>query len=123
MEERHERGKAEALKTDRTTSETNKTEEAPGPIGEDSQPEPYFRLTSAELKDAINRFDEWFRYAETIGQQRLHSFLQTSAILLAVCAAFLSKPDGAWYSLPFFCNWRSSFVIVDIPRIASSEIS
>jgi hypothetical protein len=54
-----------------------------------------------ELNDAIDRFDEWFRYAETIGQQRLQSYLQTSAILLAVCAAFLSARNLAQYSLPF----------------------
>jgi hypothetical protein len=58
-------------------------------------------LNLNDFNDAIDRFDEWFRYAETIGQQRLQSYLQTSAILLAVCAVFLSAPKQAQYSLPF----------------------
>lgn len=57
--------------------------------------------SEAERDRAIERFDEWFRYAETIGQQRLQSFLQTSSILLAACALFLSIPKKELYSLPF----------------------
>lgn len=57
--------------------------------------------SEVERDRAIERFEEWFRYAETIGQQRLQSFLQTSSILLAACALFLSIPKKELYSLLF----------------------
>jgi len=41
--------------------------------------------------NAIIKFDEWFRYAETIGQQRLGSYLFTASITLAAFATLYSR--------------------------------
>jgi hypothetical protein len=74
---------------------------APLPTMEENREQSESWPLEAERDNAIDRFDEWFRYAETIGQQRLQSFLQTSSILLAACALFLSTCDRELYSLPF----------------------
>jgi hypothetical protein len=58
-------------------------------------------LTTLEFEDVISRFDEWFRYVEEVGQQRLQNYLQTGSILLVACAALLTVPNRALLSLPF----------------------
>jgi hypothetical protein len=40
---------------------------------------------------SIGKFDEWFRYAEEIGQQRLGSFLFTASIILAAFATLYAE--------------------------------
>jgi hypothetical protein len=46
----------------------------------------------AELEEkTIEKFDAWFRYAETIGQQRLGSYLFTASITLAAFATLYSR--------------------------------
>jgi hypothetical protein len=44
----------------------------------------------SRLRKSIKQFDEWFQYAETIGQTRLYNFLMAFSILLAGCSVLLS---------------------------------
>jgi hypothetical protein len=101
MEENQKFGKGEVFTADKVTPKIEQTEEPLNPSLGSSSEEIQSELNFDECRDAINRFDEWFRYAETIGQQRLQSFLQISAILLAVSAAFQATKCRAVYSLPF----------------------
>jgi hypothetical protein len=39
----------------------------------------------------IKAFDEWFRHAENIGQQRLYNFLMVSSIMLVGCATLMAS--------------------------------
>jgi hypothetical protein len=52
-----------------------------------------------EYETAILQLDEWFRFAELIGQQRLYNFLMSASILLLACAAILSTTQGSkWFA-------------------------
>jgi hypothetical protein len=43
------------------------------------------------LQKSLQRFDDWFRYAETVGQQRLSGYLFTVSITLASFATLYSR--------------------------------
>ena len=49
------------------------------------------KFSDADLDKSIREYDEWFRYAETIGQQRLYNFFMAASILLLACATILAS--------------------------------
>lgn len=43
------------------------------------------------MDDKIKQLDQWFQFAETIGQSRLYNFLMAASILFLACAALMAS--------------------------------